>query len=296
MIHAPRHDAASDPRPFRLPGWLSRKAPETLEEGAFFSGAALAMLDLAQAQPAMPHALLRARLALMAAAHGVALAGRREGEAALRDILCLLRAGEQAGPSGDIALAWCRATARPLSDAGLKRALPGQCARQIDLLGKAAHGAAVTQAAQVIEAILRDAPREHVTALILADAALARAMGWAYLIPLLGIGLPRRDLRLRGGDLRLACHGAVVRSVGVALPLAAELTRRAAQLHAIAPKLRSKQAAQAVDLFLTRDAIAAAALTPLMSDRAARRFCDRLVTLGAVRELTGRDTFRLYGV
>lgn len=36
-------------------------------------------------------------------------------------------------------------------------------------------------------------------------------------------------------------------------------------------------------------------LTSLRSDRAARRFCDRLVDLGVVRELTGRDTFRLYG-
>jgi len=49
-------------------------------------------------------------------------------------------------------------------------------------------------------------------------------------------------------------------------------------------------------MFLTRDAIAPSALAALMSDRAARRLCDRLVTLGAVRELTGRDTFRLYGL
>jgi hypothetical protein len=33
-----------------------------------------------------------------------------------------------------------------------------------------------------------------------------------------------------------------------------------------------------------------------MSDRAARRLCDRLVGLGVIRELSGRDTFRLYGL
>ena len=79
-----------------------------------------------------------------------------------------------------------------------------------------------------------------------------------------------------------------------AVRLAADLARRAAHLKAVAPKLRAKGAGEAVEMFLTRDAMAPSALP--LPDRAARRLCDRLVDLGAVRELTGRDTFRLYGV
>jgi hypothetical protein len=78
--------------------------------------------------------------------------------------------------------------------------------------------------------------------------------------------------------------------------LAADLARRATRLRDVMPQLRAKAAERAVDLFLSQDAVAPAALATLMSDRAARRLCDRLVDLGAVRELTGRDSFRLYGV
>jgi hypothetical protein len=296
MTRALQPEPILDFWPRHLPDWLARAPREILEDAGFSVGAALSLLDFTGSNPSLPQALWRARLALKAAAHTVALSGRSEREAALRDILCLLRPGEHPGPAGDIALAWHRATARPLSDSSLQRALPSLSARQLEIWRENSAGNPVTQAAYMIEAVLTDAPRDHLPALILADAVIARAMGWAHLIPLLGASLPRRDLRLRGDDLRFACHNAVVRGVGDALSLAAELTSRAAQLHAVTPRLRSKQSDPAVDLILSNDAVAPSALTALMSDRAARRFCDRLVILGAVRELTGRDTFRLYGL
>ena len=105
-----------------------------------------------------------------------------------------------------------------------------------------------------------------------------------------------RSAQDRRDELRLACHRAVIASAVEVTRLAGDLARRAARLTAVAPKLRAKGAGEALKLFLTRDAVAPSALTSLNSDRAARRFCDRLVELGAARELTGRDTFRLYGL
>jgi hypothetical protein len=152
----------------------------------------------------------------------------------------------------------------------------------------------VSRAATVLEAVLTEKPRAESLALVLADAALAQALGWKHLVPLLAAGLTRAGLRTRGEDLRLACHRAVIASAGDAVRQAADLARRAAHLKAVAPKLRARGAAEAVEIFLARDAVAPAALP--LADRAARRLCDRLVSLGAVRELTGRETFRLYGL
>ena len=148
--------------------------------------------------------------------------------------------------------------------------------------------------AMALDAVLTEAPRAEVPALILADAALAQALGWDHVVPLLAAGLKRTDLRKRGDDLRLACHRAVTASAVEAARLAVDLARRASLLKGVAPKLRAKGAGAAVKIFLTQDAVAPSALP--LPDRAARRLCDRLVDLGAVRELTGRDTFRLYGV
>ena len=145
-----------------------------------------------------------------------------------------------------------------------------------------------------LEMVLTDAPRGELSALILADAALAQALGWDYLVPLLAQGLSRAALGKRGEDLRLACHRAIVSSAAEAVQISADLARRTAHLKAVAPKLRAKAAKEAVEIFLTRDAVTPSAL--LLPNRAARRLCDRLIDLGAVRELSGRETFRLYGV
>ncbi|MEE3099354.1 MAG: DUF1403 family protein, partial [Pseudomonadota bacterium] len=242
----------------------------------------------------VPHALVRDRLALRAAEACVAVSGRSERAGELRDAVHLLRPGDLPGPAGETYLTWRRAAERPVSVASLGRALAGVEPAQIAAWLDAGQGAPVARAAMVLEAVMRDAPRGDVCALILADAALAQAFGWDHLVPLLAAGVRRADLRAHGDDLRLACHRALISSVIEAVRLSADLTRRAAHLRAVAPKLRAKGAGDAVEMFLTRDAVAPTALP--LSDRAARRLCDRLVDLGAVRELTGRDTFRLYGV
>lgn len=280
----------------RLPGWITAGPAESLEEAAFRSGAALADLHRITAQDAVPQALWRDRLALAAAEVCAGFAGRREGGRALRDALHLTRPGDHPGPAGAIFGQWSRAVARPISVAALGKAMDGVSAERIALCLDAIGRHPVDRAAGVIEAVLTELPRGETVALILADAVQAKSLGWDHVLPLLALGLKPRDLRLQGDDLRLACHRAVVIGAGQAVPLAAELARAAARLRAVMPKLRAKAAGRAVDLFLARDALAPAALTAFMSDRAARRLCDRLADLGAVRELTGRDTFRLYGV
>lgn len=278
-----------------LPGWIGAARGETLESAAFRSGAALAHLSLATAAGDVPMVLWRDRLALAAAEVCAGIAGRREGARGLRDALHLTKAGDDPGPAGKILLQWSRTVARPISVAHLTKALEGSGPERIALCLDIARPTPVDRAAWVIESMLTDRPRTEVAALILADAVLAKSLGGTHVLPLLALTLKARDLLLRGDDLRLCCHRAVVAGVGRALPMAVDLARGAVRLRSVVPRLRAQGAAQAVELFLSRDAVAPGALT-FMSDRAARRLCDRLVALGAVRELTGRDTFRLYGV
>lgn len=292
-IAQPDHISDLDTLP-RMPAWVTSARSETLEDVAFLSGAALNHLHLVLGREDVPHALMRDRLALRAAEACVTFSGRPERARELRDLLHLLRPGDLPGPAGEIYLSWRRATERPVSVKALGRALPTFEPGQMATWLNTGQGTPVARAATVLETVLMEAPRAEVPALILAEASLAQLLGWKYLVTLLAPGLKRTDLRKQGDDLCLACHRALIASAVETARIAGDLTRRAEHVKAVAPKLRAKGAGRAVEMFLARDAVAAAAL-PLPS-RAARRLCDRLVELGAVRELTGRDTFRLYGV
>jgi hypothetical protein len=278
----------------RMPSWVTPARAETPEDVAFLSGAALATLHVVLGRKEVPQALLRERLALRAAEACVGFTGRSERAGELRDAVHVLRPGDQPGPAGAIYKQWQQAVARPVSVGALHKALPQIVAESIATWLDVGQGGPIERAAATLENLLAEFPREEAVALILADAALARALGGDHVVPLLAAGLKSRDLRKSGGELRLACHRAVVASASDVVRMAADLTRRAGRLRAIAPKLRAKGAGAAVEMFLTRDAVTPAALP--LSDRAARRLCDRLVALSVVRELTGRDTFRLYGV
>ncbi|MCI2393818.1 DUF1403 family protein [Aliiroseovarius sp. N1F302] len=277
-----------------LPRWVTRARGETLEDVAFLSGATLGHLCLVARRDDLPNALWRSRLALGATEACMTIAGRSERVADLRDAVLFLRPGDTPDPAGAVCQSWQQAVSRPLSARNLQRALPDLRGDEVAHWVGAQQGAAVGRAADVLQAVLTDHPHAEHAALILADAALARAMGWDHVLPIFAAGLGPRDLRKTEDELRMACHRAVVRGAQAAIAMAADLARRASRLQAVAPKLRAKGAMAAVDMFLTRDAVVPAALP--LPDRAARRFCDRLVTLGVARELSGRDTFRVYGV
>jgi len=241
----------------------------------------------------VPLALFRDRLALVTAGVCAGFAGRHEAAAGLRDAVHLTRLGDNPGPSGAIFGQCSRAVTRPITVAHLGKALDGVAAERIALCLNAAGGTPVDRAAQVLKSMLADSPRAETAALILADAVLSKALSRDHVLPLISLALTPRNMRLRADDLRLACQRAVMAGAGQAVPLAADLARAAVRISAVVPKLRARGAVRAVELFLSRDALAPSALD-LMSDRAARWLCDQLVNLGLVRELIRRGPFRLY--
>ncbi len=289
-----------------LPRWLRQGAGREDPETAVFSaGAALAALDPVARCDDPAGTLWRKRLALAAAAAVSALEGRREGEAQLRDAIALRRPGEDPGPAGRLLEGWrylgepraLRPADWPLRLPSLFDLPPAPLEPLLSELGRRLPGRSppLRFAAGAARQVLAHGPAHRGLALWLADALLARALGWERPVPLLAAQLPRVAFRLEGEAWLAACAGAWGRAAVAAFDLHRDLSRRAAALRDVAPKLRGRDARSIVAALVTEDALPAQA-GERASDRAARRLFERLTALGLVRELTGRPAFRLYGL
>ncbi len=299
----------------QLPGWVTSAQVETLETVAFRSGAALTVLDQLVSDPrhGVPVKLLANRLALSAATATSKLEGRLAREADIRDAFHLTPPGEARGPDGDLLAFWRESVRLRAGRTGeiadfVGAEVAGEVGAWLDVgLERARTHGPLSGCVAALRAVLEVDDRAERTACLLSDVVLARALNWKQVLSVTAQRLTKavlRDLIAEGQGADLAVEVRILEAIEESIRVARDLARRAEALRAVAPKLRAKGSDAAVELFLTEDAVASASmLSPRirgtsisMTDRAARRFCDRLVELGVARELTGRPTFRLYGI
>ncbi|MER8523539.1 DUF1403 family protein [Mesorhizobium sp. M1076] len=307
-----------------VPSWLRRAVdgPQSLEDVAFAAGAAIGALDTVVRRQQRWAGAWGQRLALSAAAMTAKQAGRVEDEGALRDAVLLTRPGDflSVGPAGLLLIAWRRLAARPGDELLTEKNL----AAVLEEFGYAPDDEVVSDLADDLRQLAASdgtvglltgaftAAERHGFARAvgawLADALLAQRLGWTHAIPLLGgeAGPSARPRRSAASSVATSIEidseraksllAAMARAAMRAIDLSAELERRADRLLAVAPKLRAKAANAVVNKLLSDDAIVASEKIAGMSDRGLRRLFDRLVELGAVRESSGRPTFRIYGL
>lgn len=321
---------SSTPPVVAVPTWLRHAVPnaqslaaERLEDVAIAAGAAIGALDAVVRRQERWAGAWRQRLALAAAAVATRQTGRVEDEAALRDAVLFTRPGDDVGPAGHMLLAWRRLAARPVEEL-----LTGpSIARVLDGLGVARDD---ETAADLADELRRLAATEGAVGMLIgafaaverrglprtvgcwfADAMLAQRLGWTHAVPLLGgeaagangSRRPRRPATIlppngieADPERTKTLLAAQARAALRAIDQSADLERRADRLIAVAPKLRARASGLVVERLLSDDAIVASAKIAGMSDRSLRRLFDRLVELGAVRELSGRASFRIYGI
>jgi hypothetical protein len=295
---------------------MMRAASSREADAAFATGSALMALDnLVRSEPQWA-GCWRARQALSCAAAAVKWMGRTEDEAAIRDAVLLAAPGDDPGPAGRVFLAIQKLAARPAPittsrlrevvdllslkwDAALAD-VPGQ----IDEALQSSRATPFVCAA-VVRGICAARPDAEALAWGLADVVLGQLLGWTHPVPMLmaersgaafrkGEGRGRLRPQDEGFD-RAVCL-ALVRGVESALRRAGEIGRRADQLLAVAPKLRTKGADRVIQQLLDNDAVSAARTDGGLSRWASRRLFERLESFGAVRELSGRASFKLYGL
>lgn len=317
-----------------FPSWARLRTPlvdgsNAAADAAFAAGVSLARLDqvlrcgqsgeTGVAEPVYAGAL-RQRLALRAGAAFAALARLREDEAGLRDGAHLAGFDAAPTPGGRLHRLWRLFAIRPMR---LNARIMRMAADHLDLppdidgdgLIAVAHEAmgetplvtAARVSAETLRVLNNVSPIDaEIFALWLADLILAQKLRWDAPLPLLATTIAHPSLRNALGrrprpsdpDWSLSVTRAYARATQEAYALVGELSRRSQTLLRAAPKLRAKGAARVIEMLLDDDCVAPARAAKIarLSDRASRRLFDRLMELGAVRELSGRTNFRLYGL
>jgi hypothetical protein len=295
---------------------MMRAASSREADAAFAAGSALTELDnLVRSEP--PWAgCWRARQALSYSTSALKWMGRSEDEMAVRDTILLTAPGDDPGPAGRVFWAIQKLAARsaPITTARLREVADlmalkwdAALADVPGLIDEALQSgrAAPFVCAEVVRIICAARPDAEAVAWGLADAALAQMLGWSHPVPMLMA--ERFGAAFRKGEgkgrLRPADEGfdravclALVSGVGMALRRAGEIGRRAEQLLAVAPKLRTKGADAVIAQLLNTDAVSAVRADGDLSRWASRRLFERLESFGAVRELSARSQFKLYGL
>ena len=304
--------------PASVPAWARANGRAGEGDPLFAAGAGLALLDAFLRCDPPSAGALRSRLAHKSAGASAKILRLNADEAALRDLRFAV--GEAAGPAARLLQLWRDLAGRPPS---LDPGRIGDAAARLDLAvdpnglasslkactGEGDPVSAAAKAAAFAFSLFPDAPaaEAEILALWMFDLTIAVRLRWLRPLPLIATRILDPGLRSDGAGRRARPNEpawgkhaarAIALAAASALDLAALLSRRSNILLAVAPGLRAKPALKIVGLLLAQDCVspAEAARQAPMTDRAARRLFDRLVTLGAARELTGRPAFRLYGL